>query len=343
MHKQIKTHYEPHPAAELFPMISEAQFAELKEDIKQHGLRERLRVFDGLLLDGRNRQKALLELGKDPADYATEIKECHDPIAYVISLNGHRRHLDVGQRAMIAAKAKALYENEALDRKRIYAKKLKNTEKNEDRDNCPYPERGRSRDKAGEAMGVSGKAVDRAVVVIANGSEELQAMVTAGDISLNKAHSIASEIPKSQQAEAAKESNQRKKKEKDKSVDTSWPAMLKWASQRKFVTKDQLAEHFDVIEPDCRKRLAIASQTTANGYMVIEQGDGKYHVAKAAMLPIDKDQLCDNWRDICKELNQLADEAQKALASSTSVGWVPKSQREFVNKVFAFTKEFIRR
>lgn len=213
---------------------------------------------------------------------------------------------------------------------------------------------GRTRERLAEEIGVSYRTIERdakladAIDKICEASEEAAAAILSEEVDMTRKQ-IASLANKDKDEIIAKidelkngKKLEPKEKKKD-GRDTSWPAMLKWASQRKFVTKDQLAEHFEVIESDCRKRLAIACQTTGNGYMVIDQGDGKYHVAKAAMLPIDKDQLCEDYRDICKELSEMAEHAQKALASSTCVGWVPQHQREFVNKVFAFTKSFFRR
>jgi hypothetical protein len=50
---------EIHPAAELFPMMSDDELQELGEDIKKHGLHEGVALCDGKLLDGRNRLDAM--------------------------------------------------------------------------------------------------------------------------------------------------------------------------------------------------------------------------------------------------------------------------------------------
>ncbi len=55
---------------------------------------------DGMLLDGRNRLRACEELGVDPATVVYE----GEPVAFVVSLNIARRHLNENQRGMVADK-----------------------------------------------------------------------------------------------------------------------------------------------------------------------------------------------------------------------------------------------
>src|SRR5438477_1409050 len=99
-----------HPAAELFPMMSEAELRELGEDIVANGLREpaTLAKVGGelVLLDGRNRLAAMELVGLRTVTDAgvlddwfyTVPAEPRDPYAYVISANIHRRHLTMGQK-----------------------------------------------------------------------------------------------------------------------------------------------------------------------------------------------------------------------------------------------------
>lgn len=98
------TEYAIHPAAEIFPMMDRVAFEGLKRDIDEHGVKECITIFEDRIIDGRNRYKAMLELGIDPACHAAELERCDNPIAYVLSLNLHRRHLNETQRATIAAK-----------------------------------------------------------------------------------------------------------------------------------------------------------------------------------------------------------------------------------------------
>jgi hypothetical protein len=97
----VQGDYEPHPAASIFPMMSNEDFTALKEDIRAHGQLEDVVLLDGKVLDGRHRLRACRELGIAPR--RCELTECDDPIACVLSKNLHRRHLSQSQRAQCAA------------------------------------------------------------------------------------------------------------------------------------------------------------------------------------------------------------------------------------------------
>jgi len=91
--------YQIHPIAEIFPRMPGEEFVALKKDIRENGLLESIWLFEGKVLDGRHRYFACQETGSE-ATYR-EYKGS-DPVGFTISLNLKRRHLDSGQRAMIA-------------------------------------------------------------------------------------------------------------------------------------------------------------------------------------------------------------------------------------------------
>jgi len=90
-----------HPLAKLFPLIATPELDELADDIKENGLREPIVLYDGKILDGRNRYIACVQAGVEPlfVEYPGG-----DPIAYVISKNLKRRHLTAEQKREIIEK-----------------------------------------------------------------------------------------------------------------------------------------------------------------------------------------------------------------------------------------------
>jgi ParB-like chromosome segregation protein Spo0J len=95
--------YEFHPIANIFPMLEEEDLKALAEDIKAKGLTEPITLYEGKVLDGRNRYHAcdLAEVELRP-DQFTQY-EGDDALGFVVSKNLHRRHLNESQRAAIAA------------------------------------------------------------------------------------------------------------------------------------------------------------------------------------------------------------------------------------------------
>ncbi|MPZ31202.1 MAG: DEAD/DEAH box helicase [Rhodospirillales bacterium] len=57
---------QPHPAAEIFPVMADADFAGLVADIKQSGQLEPIVIHDNQILDGRHRYRACEQLGIEP-------------------------------------------------------------------------------------------------------------------------------------------------------------------------------------------------------------------------------------------------------------------------------------
>lgn len=83
-------------------MMSDLEFAGLVDDIKANGLREPVWLHrDGRVIDGRNRYRACAELGVEP-DTRTYQGDDAELVAFVVSLNLHRRHLNESQRSMVA-------------------------------------------------------------------------------------------------------------------------------------------------------------------------------------------------------------------------------------------------
>lgn len=83
----------------MFPEMEAPDFRELVLDIKEHGLLEDIITLNGMILEGRHRFEACKAAGVKPS---FDMYVGNNPLAYVISKNLKRRHLNTGQRAMLA-------------------------------------------------------------------------------------------------------------------------------------------------------------------------------------------------------------------------------------------------
>jgi hypothetical protein len=112
-----------HPLADLFPLMEGEDFDALVADIAANGLREKIDLYQGKIVEGRNRYRALQRLGINPSadqkQYFRKAIDAHtvggeiapheqsndDRVrAYVISKNIHRRHLTPEQRRDLLVK-----------------------------------------------------------------------------------------------------------------------------------------------------------------------------------------------------------------------------------------------
>lgn len=109
---------EVHEVANIFPMMSEEEYRELVRDIKENGLREPIWTYQGKIIDGRNRYKACKELGITPKFQEWDGKG--SLVAFVVSMNLHRRHLTSSQKAMVAVEILPMLEREAKERQRVH-------------------------------------------------------------------------------------------------------------------------------------------------------------------------------------------------------------------------------
>lgn len=103
----VKKHeYEFDPIANIFPLMEGQEFDALVEDIKANGLREPITLYEGKILDGRNRYRAVLQAGHQYRLKDQDFKPYTGtkPLEFVISANVHRRHLNTSQRALTAAR-----------------------------------------------------------------------------------------------------------------------------------------------------------------------------------------------------------------------------------------------
>jgi hypothetical protein len=92
-----------HPLADVFPLMEGAEFDALVKDVGEHGLREPITVFEDMILDGRNRERACVEAGAE-RHYIQFEGDRAAALAFVVSKNIHRRHLTGEQKRYLTVK-----------------------------------------------------------------------------------------------------------------------------------------------------------------------------------------------------------------------------------------------
>lgn len=202
--KEILRHYPEitgiHPAADLFPMVEGDEFAELCNDIKERGLAQPITIWtDGTLLDGRNRLLACYETHQE---VVLDRYEGSDPVRFSVSANLHRRHLNVGQRAVVALKVRELLQPAAKERQgertdlkskapNISADLREGFSPSPAQQTTPPPptpaEQRKSTAQAAKAVGASTRAVEQAARV-ERSAPDLLPQVQAGTMALDRAH-----------------------------------------------------------------------------------------------------------------------------------------------------------
>jgi hypothetical protein len=87
-----KSDYPFHPLAEQYPLMGDAELAELADDIRENGLKVPVVLWRGQIIDGRNRYLACLRAGVE-CRYDDHAGPEEGLESHIASLNENRRHL----------------------------------------------------------------------------------------------------------------------------------------------------------------------------------------------------------------------------------------------------------
>ncbi len=183
----------PHPLAEIFPLLPEQELHELADDICTFGQRVPIMLFEGRILDGRNRYAACRFARIEPL---FEQYQGDDPLGFVLSHNLHRRHLTDDQRRMVAGR-------------------IANLDRGRPEENTPNG--GVSQRQAAEMLAVDERGVERAKSVLAHGAQELQDAVDQRKVTVRLAADIAA-LPKAEQIEIIASANPKVIRDAAKSI-----------------------------------------------------------------------------------------------------------------------------
>jgi len=96
--------YEFHELAKIFPLINDEELRELAEDIKKQGLIYPITIYEGKILDGRNRWLAAKQCGYQFLEHNFKpLPDYREPKEFVISTNIRRRNLSTKRKRELLA------------------------------------------------------------------------------------------------------------------------------------------------------------------------------------------------------------------------------------------------
>ena len=177
--------FEFHPLAQVFPPLADTELQLLRESIRQDGLLHPVILFEGKILDGRNRYIACEMEGVVPSfeDFIGDA-----PAEFVSAQNLRRRDLTAGQRAAIAVELLPYFEQEAAERKRWLSGLRSNPGGERTLAEVPeiFPEPGEAREAAAKATGANPRYVSE-LARIKRENPELHEQVKAGKLTVPQA------------------------------------------------------------------------------------------------------------------------------------------------------------
>ena len=274
----MKKKYEQHPIGAALPRMSAEEFHQLISDIDRNGVKEKIVLFEGKILDGWHRYNACIELNvvnPPMIEY-----DGSDPGSYVASKNLFRRHLSPSQRAMSAV--------QIVDESLKYVKDTKNLEE--------VRKAGKVTEIVNEAVklaGVSEKTVREARKAM-KASEEVKEAIKDGEMSVFEGAKLADKPIDEQKAavEAKKGPRPERKKKSEESV----PVDAFKELQEKYA---QLEEDYDALANELKVAMQELVAVEALRSNVQVQEIMKLHAQLQSMT-----QSRDQWQNKCAELTK---------------------------------------
>jgi ParB-like chromosome segregation protein Spo0J len=222
-----------YPTANLLPLLEDHELDALVTDIPTHGLREPIVLFEGAILDGRNRYRACQKAGVVPRfEHWTPCHPGDTPLAFVLSRNLDRRHLNESQRAMIAARLANL--PDGLRKDHAQGASI---------------EAPTSQVEVARRLNVGRPSVQRAAKLLRKGVPELIALVDRGSLSVSRASALVGLSAAEQvkiatavdpQREALRASKQRR--QKNSAPGAATPSVAQLAAELENVPTNSLRD-----------------------------------------------------------------------------------------------------
>lgn len=176
-----------HPIADLVPRMADEDYHALRRDVRQHGVRVPIVLYEGRVLDGRNRAMAWFDVHNNWQVPSIEFEGTPEQaIDFVRSHNIARRHLKPSQKSYFESQAAAFLKPSKGGRP------AKRTSANLDRLN---------QREIAKAAGVSRNSIANAAKAVKLGGEDVASALRNGRVSVNRALAIA-KMPERKRASA---------------------------------------------------------------------------------------------------------------------------------------------
>ena len=173
-----------HPIADVWPMMDEAKLHELADDIAKNGQLVPVWLYEGKILDGRNRWAACKIAGVEPK---TKEYTGDEPTAFAVSLNDRRRHMGKSALAAVAVELEPHFARDAERRKKATeGRPKKSGEKPEEKIPQVFERKPQAREEAAKSVGVNDRYVSDAKKVKTEAPEVFERL-KAGRITLQDA------------------------------------------------------------------------------------------------------------------------------------------------------------
>ena len=169
----------------LITPLTEEEFSGLEALCLKHGIKDSLKTWNGILIDGHNRYEIAQKHNLTYRIDEMEFESRDDVKMWIIDNQLDRRNLDKWQRFDLAKKREAIVRAKAKERMTAGVK-TDPTEK--------LPE-GDTRDIMGKTIGVSGKTYDKMKAIDESNNEEIKKAVRNKEMSIDKAYREVKGLP----------------------------------------------------------------------------------------------------------------------------------------------------
>jgi len=258
-----------HPLADLFPLLQGVELQALADDIATNGLHQPVILFDGKVLDGRNRLAACKLAGVEPR--FDEFKGTEDEaLALVLSLNLARRHLTTAQKAALAVRLLPVEQKAA--RRRQHAGRPPAGEVPQDSAGPPVPINGEANALAGARVGISKETVRKAKNISADYPQVFEAMEDGTLRTMGEAERLASLKPERRKRVLARMRKEGLSLNHAESVNGTWArasASTEWYTPEPLLeaTREAMRGEID-LDPASHDEAQISVQATR--YFTVE-------------------------------------------------------------------------